>query len=101
VSSPAIRKRSQRSGPGAARTISASTRDQRDNAVSHKIDPDVDLERDDVETTLIRTGLVTEFAYAMPDNVVGEATTATGGSFQSDDAARADARRASVAGRIS
>jgi hypothetical protein len=59
-------------------------RDQRNNGVTHKIDPDIDLEREYVEKTLIATGLITEVAYATPTNALKEASTATGGSFHSD-----------------
>ena len=38
--------------------------------MTHKIDPNVDLEREYVEKTLTRTGIVTEFAYATPKDAV-------------------------------
>jgi hypothetical protein len=69
---------------GAATHDIGFERDQRNNGITHKIDPNVDLEREYVETTLTRTGVVTEFAYAMPKDAVKEARTATGGTFQSD-----------------
>ena len=69
---------------GAATHDIGFERDQRNNGVTHKIDPNVDLEREYVEKTLTRTGIVTEFAYATPKNAVKEAKTATGGTFQSD-----------------
>jgi hypothetical protein len=59
-------------------------RDRRNNGITHKIDPDIDLERDFVEKTLTSTGLVTSFTYATPADPLREATTATGGSFHSD-----------------
>jgi LssY C-terminus len=58
--------------------------DQRNDGVTHKIDPDVDLEREFVEKTLTSTGLVSEVAHALPANALKEARTATGGSFHSD-----------------
>jgi len=75
---------------GASLWVGAAThdigfdRDQRNNGVTHKIDPDVDLEREYVEKTLTGTGLVAEYAYVTPDNALRVAKTATGGQFQSD-----------------
>jgi hypothetical protein len=69
---------------GAATHDIGFERDQRNGGVTHKIDPNVDLEREYVEKTLTRTGMVTEFAYARPKDAVTEAKTATGGRFQSD-----------------
>ncbi|MCU1239343.1 MAG: hypothetical protein JWO71_69 [Candidatus Acidoferrum typicum] len=69
---------------GAATHDIGFERDERNDGLTHKIDPDVDLERDYVGKTLIATGLVTEVAHALPANPVKEATTATGGSFHSD-----------------
>jgi hypothetical protein len=58
--------------------------DQRNNGVTHKIDPDIDLERDFVEKTLTSTGLVGEVTHVRPTNPMQEAKTATGGSFHSN-----------------
>jgi len=69
---------------GAATHDVGFERDRRNNGITHKIDPNVDLERDYVEKTLTATGLVTEVTYVTPDHPLREATTATGGSFQSD-----------------
>jgi len=69
---------------GAATHDIGFERDQRNNGITHKIDPDVDLEREYVEATLTRTGIVTEFTYATPADAIKEAKTATGGTFQSD-----------------
>lgn len=69
---------------GAATHDIGIERDQRNNGITHRIDPNVDLEREYVETTLTRTGIVTEFTYATPKDAVKEARTATGGTFQSD-----------------
>src|SRR5712664_493176 len=69
---------------GAATHDVGFERDERNNGVTHKIDPDIDLERDYVEKTLISTGLVAEVAYALPAGAHKEARTATGGSFHSD-----------------
>ena len=59
-------------------------RDQRNNGITHKIDPAIDDEREYVNTTLSSTGLVTQRTYIRPKNALQEAKTATGGSFHSD-----------------
>jgi hypothetical protein len=69
---------------GAATHDIGFERDQRNNGVTHKIDPDIDLERDYVEKTLARTGLVTAISHFLPDNPLQEAKTATGGTFHSN-----------------
>jgi len=69
---------------GAATHDIGIERDQRNNGITHKIDPDIDLERDYVEKTLSSSGLVAEIAYFLPDNPLKEAKTATGGSFHSN-----------------
>jgi hypothetical protein len=69
---------------GAATHDIGFERDQRNNGITHKIDPDIDLERDYVEKTLSSTGLVTDITHFVPDNPMKEAKTATGGSFHSN-----------------
>jgi hypothetical protein len=69
---------------GAATHDTGFDRDQRNDGITHKIDPDIDLEREYVEKTLTATGLISEVAYALPTNALKEARTATGGSFHSD-----------------
>ncbi len=69
---------------GAATHDIGFERDQRNNGVTHKIDPDIDLERDYVEKTLASTGLVTETSHFLPDKPMKEAKTATGGTFHSN-----------------
>ena len=69
---------------GAATHDTGFERDQRNNGITHKIDPDIDLERDYVEKTLESTGLVTEICHFLPENPLREAKTATGGSFHSN-----------------
>jgi hypothetical protein len=69
---------------GAATHDIGFERDQRNNGVTHKIDPDIDLERDYVEKTLTSTGLVTELTHFLPDSPMKEAKTATGGTFHSN-----------------
>jgi hypothetical protein len=69
---------------GAATHDIGFERDQRNNGITHKIDPDIDLERDYVEKTLTSTGLVAEVIHFLPDNPLKEAKTATGGTFHSN-----------------
>ena len=69
---------------GAATHDIGFERDQRNNGVTHKIDPDIDLERDYVEKTLSSTGLVTEITHFLPEKPMKEAKTATGGTFHSN-----------------
>jgi hypothetical protein len=69
---------------GAATHDIGFERDERNDGITHKIDPDVDLERDYVEKTLSSTGLIAEVAHILPSDAVKEAKTATGGSFHSD-----------------
>jgi len=69
---------------GAATHDIGFERDERNDGVTHKIDPDIDLERDYVEKTLISTGLVSEVTHVLPAEALKEARTATGGSFHSD-----------------
>jgi LssY C-terminus len=59
-------------------------RDQRNNGVTHKIDPAIDGEREYVNTTLTGTGLVIQRTHVTPANPLKEAKTATGGTFNSD-----------------
>jgi LssY-like putative type I secretion system component LssY len=69
---------------GAATHDIGFDRDRRNNGITHKIDPAIDLERDYVEKTLTSSGLVSQFTYVMPDDPLREAKTATGGTFRSD-----------------
>lgn len=59
-------------------------RDQRNNGVTHKIDPAIDGEREFVNQTLSGTGLVAARGHVLPAHPVTEAKTATGGGFHSD-----------------
>jgi len=59
-------------------------RDERNNKVTHKIDPAIDAEREYVNDTLSRTGLVVQRTHAAPADPLTAASTATGGSFHSD-----------------
>jgi hypothetical protein len=69
---------------GAATHDIGFARDQRNNGLTHKINPDVDLEKNYVEKTLCGTGLVSEVSHFLPDNPVQTARTATGGNFHSN-----------------
>lgn len=59
-------------------------KDQRNNGVTHKIDPEVDKERDFIGESMQETGLVAKLSYIMPSKPNKEAKTAHGGSFRSD-----------------
>jgi len=58
-------------------------RDQR-GGITHKIDPDVDKERDYIGASLEKSGLVAKMQYMTPANPVTEAKTAHGESYHSD-----------------
>jgi hypothetical protein len=59
-------------------------RDQRNNGVTHKIDPAIDGEREYVNGTLTGTGLVVQRDHVTPADPLTTAKTATGGEFHSD-----------------
>ena len=59
-------------------------RDQRNNGLTHKIDPAIDGEREYVNDTLSSTGLVVARDHVTPPNALTTAKTATGGEFHSD-----------------
>lgn len=59
-------------------------RDQRNNGLTHKIDPAIDGEREYVNDTLSSTGLVVRRAHVTPPGALLTAKTATGGEFHSD-----------------
>ncbi|HTR46949.1 MAG TPA: LssY C-terminal domain-containing protein [Verrucomicrobiae bacterium] len=59
-------------------------RDQRNNSVTHKIDPAIDGEREYVNNTLTGTGLVEARDHVTPSDALTTAKTATGGEFHSD-----------------
>jgi LssY C-terminus len=59
-------------------------RDQRNNGVTHKIDPAIDGEREYVNQTLSGTGLVSARGHVTPKTPLTDAKTATGGGFHSD-----------------
>jgi hypothetical protein len=59
-------------------------RDQRNNSVTHKIDPAIDGEREYVNGTLSGTGLVVQRDHVTPADALTTTKTATGGEFHSD-----------------
>jgi LssY C-terminus len=59
-------------------------RDQRNNGVTHKIDPAIDGEREYVNGTLSGTGQVIRRDHVTPTDALTTAKTATGGEFHSD-----------------
>lgn len=69
---------------GAATHDVGFEKDQRNNGLTHKIDPNIDLEREYVQKTLSSTGLVAEVTHFLPNDPLQEAKTATGGSFHSN-----------------
>ena len=59
-------------------------KDQRNGSVTHKIDPDVDLERQNIGDSLEKTGLVQALTEYLPPDPVQSAKNATGGGYHSD-----------------
>ena len=59
-------------------------RDQRNNGITHKIDPATDGERDYIGLSFQQTGLAIKEEYLTPTHPIKEARTATGGGFTSD-----------------
>ncbi|MEO8052439.1 MAG: LssY C-terminal domain-containing protein [Acidobacteriota bacterium] len=69
---------------GAATHDIGFDRDNRNNGVTHKIDPNVDDEREFVGRSLEETGLVARLSFVTPTQASKEARTATGATFHSD-----------------
>lgn len=59
-------------------------KDQRNGGVTHKIDPEIDKERDFLLQSFDAAGVFSSAAYVTPNDALRTAKTATGGSFQSD-----------------
>ena len=59
-------------------------KDQRNGSVTHKIDPAVDGERDNIGATLQKTGKVKSMNYYLPPDPVMGAKNATGGGYHSN-----------------
>lgn len=58
--------------------------DRRTGGVTHKIDPEIDKERDFLLQSFDAAGMFSSAAYVTPDDPMLKAKTATGGSFYSD-----------------
>lgn len=69
---------------GAATHDIGFERDDRNNGLTHKIDPDIDLEREYLGETFYETGLLSQLTHVTPPDPLTQALTATGGSFHSD-----------------
>ena len=69
---------------GAATHDIGFDRDTRNNGVTHKIDPNIDDEREFVGRSLDETGRVAKLSYITPSEPSKEARTATGATFHSD-----------------
>ena len=52
--------------------------------MTHKIDPNVDGERDNIGSSLQKGGKVKSMSYYLPPNSVQDAKNATGDSYHSD-----------------
>jgi hypothetical protein len=59
-------------------------KDNRNNGITHKIDPATDGERDYIGESLRETGLTAREDYMMPSDPIKQARTATGEGFTSD-----------------
>jgi hypothetical protein len=59
-------------------------KDQRNGKVTHKIDPAIDGERDNIGQTLQTSGKVKSLYYYLPPDPVQGAKNATGGGYHSD-----------------
>jgi hypothetical protein len=59
-------------------------KDQRNGSVTHKIDPAVDGERDNIGATLQKSGKVKSLTYYLPPDPVMGAKNATGGGYHSN-----------------
>jgi hypothetical protein len=59
-------------------------RDQRNGKVTHKIDPSVDGERQNIAESFHKSGKAKSMTYYLPPSPVQEARNATGGGYHSD-----------------
>ena len=59
-------------------------KDRRNNNVTHKIDPAVDGERDNIGISLQKANKVKSMSYYLPPNPVQDAKNATGDAYHSD-----------------
>ena len=59
-------------------------KDKRNNSVTHKIDPAVDGERENIGASLQKSNKAKTFSYYLPPNPVQDAKNATGDGYHSD-----------------
>jgi hypothetical protein len=59
-------------------------KDVRSGHLTHKIDPEVDLERENIAQSLDKSGKVKSMTYYVPPNPVQDAKNASGGGYHSD-----------------
>ena len=59
-------------------------KDKRNGSVTHKIDPNVDGERENIGASLQKGGKVKTMSYYLPPNPVQDAKNATGDGYKSD-----------------
>jgi hypothetical protein len=59
-------------------------KDKRNGNITHKIDPDVDGERENIGGSLQKGGKVKSMSYYLPSNPVQDAKNATGDGYHSD-----------------
>jgi len=59
-------------------------KDIRTGKLTHKIDPEVDNERENIAQSLEKSGKVKSTTYYLPPNPVQEARNASGGGYHSD-----------------
>lgn len=69
---------------GAATHDIGFEKDIRTGKLTHKIDPDVDAERENLSEGLNKSGKTKSMTYYLPPNPVQEAKNASGGSYHSD-----------------
>ncbi|HTM36402.1 MAG TPA: LssY C-terminal domain-containing protein [Terriglobales bacterium] len=69
---------------GAATHDTGFEKDIRTGKLTHKIDPNVDDERDSLAQGLEKTGKTKSMTYYLPSNPVQDAKNASGGSYHSD-----------------
>jgi hypothetical protein len=69
---------------GAATHDIGFEKDVRTGHLTHKIDPDVDRERENLAASLNQSGRVKDMDYYLPPNPVLEAKNASGGGYHSD-----------------
>ena len=69
---------------GAATHDNGLERDRRTNGWTHRIDPNIDVERDFIEQSFAAAGVLGGAVYVTPADPVRNASTATGESYRTD-----------------